>query len=148
MFGRKPSPQPSKPSGSQAPTFIASGTQVHGDLKSKGPVRVDGVVLGSVLIDGDLEIAPSGRIEGEEVRARNILVNGEIRAKVIADGKLTLTKRAKVEGDVVAKALDIEAGATFVGRSVTGEGKVLPPRQTSEAPPAKNAKDKTPAKEN
>jgi len=89
-------------------------------------VRIDGVVLGSVLVDGDLEVAPGGRIEGEEVRARNILVNGEIRAKVISEGKLTLTKRAHLEGDVVAKALDIEAGATFVGRSVTGDTKQLP----------------------
>ncbi|ADR35917.1 MULTISPECIES: bactofilin family protein [Oceanithermus] len=135
MFGRKPSPQPKPGGSSQAPTFVASGTQIHGDLKAKGPVRVDGVILGSLLIDGDLEIAPGGRIEGEEVRARNILVNGEVRAKIIADGKLTLTKRARVEGDVVAKALDIEAGATFVGRSVTGDGKQLPPTITSETPP-------------
>lgn len=135
MFGRKPTPQPKTGGSSQTPTFIASGTQLHGDLKAKGPVRVDGVILGSLLVDGDLEIAPGGRIEGDEVRARNILVNGEVRAKIIADGKLTLTKRAHVEGDVVAKALDIEAGATFVGRSVTGDGKALPPTITSETPP-------------
>jgi len=135
MFGRKPSPQPKPGGSSQTPTFVASGTQIHGDLKAKGPVRIDGVVLGSLLVDGDLEIAPGGRIEGDEVRARNVLVNGEVRAKIVADGKLTLTKRAHVEGDVVAKALDIEAGATFVGRSVTGDGKELSPKVTSEAPP-------------
>ncbi|HGY09689.1 MAG TPA: polymer-forming cytoskeletal protein [Oceanithermus profundus] len=135
MFGRKPTPQPKGSTSSQTPTFVAAGTQIHGDLKAKGPVRVDGVILGSMLIDGDLEIAPGGRVEGEEVRARNILVNGEVRAKIVADGKLTLTKRAHVEGDVVAKALDIEAGATFVGRSVTGDGKQLSPTITSETPP-------------
>ncbi len=135
MFGRKPTPQPKKSGPAQTPTFIAAGAQIHGDLKAKGPVRVDGVVLGSLLVDGDLEIAPGGRIEGEEVRARNILVNGEVRAKIIADGKLTLTKRAHVEGDVVAKALDIEAGATFVGRSITGDGKTLPQAPAPETPP-------------
>jgi len=127
MFGRKQPPQSSRPAGgARNPTFIAAGTQVQGDLKSQGTVRIDGVILGSVLVDGDLEIAPGGRIEGEEVKAHNILVNGEVRAKVIAEGKLTLTKRAHLEGDVIAKALDIEAGATFVGRSVTGDGKQLP----------------------
>jgi len=133
MFGRKQPPQSGKPAGStRNPTFIASGTQIQGDLKSQGAVRIDGVVIGSVLIEGDLEIAPGGRIEGDEVRARNILVNGEVRAKVVAEGKLTLTKRAHLEGDVIAKALDIEAGATFVGRSVTGDGKQLPgPSKTS-----------------
>jgi len=127
MFSRKQPPQASKSiSSSRTPTFIAAGTEVQGDLKSQGTVRIDGIVLGSVIVDGDLEIAPGGRVEGEEVRARNILVNGEVRAKVIADGKLTLTKRANLEGDVMAKALDIEAGATFVGRSITGDGKKLP----------------------
>jgi len=127
MFGRKQSSQPSKPAGgARNPTYIAAGTQILGDVKSQGTIRIDGTVIGSVLVDGDLEIAPGGRIEGEEVRARNILVNGEIRAKVVAEGKLTLTKRAHLEGDVIAKALDIEAGATFVGRSVTGDGKQLP----------------------
>lgn len=135
MFGRKQPSQPSRPAGNtRTPTFIAAGTQIQGDLKSQGSVRVDGVVIGSVLVDGDLEIAPGGRIEGEEVRARNVLVNGEVRAKVIADGKLTLTKRAHLEGDVIAKALDIEAGATFVGRSVTGEGKQLPSPSSKPAP--------------
>ncbi|WP_457637785.1 bactofilin family protein [Oceanithermus sp.] len=136
MFGRKQQTQPSKPAGNtRNPTFIAAGTQIQGDLKSQGTVRIDGIVIGSVLVDGDLEIAPGGRIEGEEVRARNILVNGEIRAKVVADGKLTLTKRAHLEGDVIAKALDIEAGATFVGRSVTGDGRQLPDPGKSPAKP-------------
>lgn len=134
MFGRKSSSQPRAGGSSQTPTFVASGTQIDGNLKAKGPVRIDGVVLGSLLVDGDLEIAPGGRIEGEEVRARNVLVNGEVRARITADGKLTLTKRAHVEGDVMAKALDIEAGATFVGRSITGDGKQLPSKTASEAP--------------
>ncbi len=135
MFGRKQSPQPKTGGASQVPTFIAPDTQLLGDLKAKGPVRVDGVILGSLFVEGDLEVAPSGRIEGDEVRARNILVNGEVRAKIVTEGKLILTKRAHVEGDVVAKALDIEAGATFVGRSVTGDGETLPPTITSETPP-------------
>ncbi len=126
MFGRKQQTKQSKPGSSRTPTFIAAGTQIQGDVKSQGTVRVDGIILGSVLVDGDLEIAPSGRIEGEEVRARNVLVDGEVRAKIIAESKLTLTKRAHLEGDVLAKALDIEAGAVFVGRSVTGDGKSLP----------------------
>jgi len=143
MFGRKSSPPPARTGGPNAPTYIASGTQLRGDLKSKGPVRVDGEVLGSVSVDNDLEVAPGGRIEGEEVRARNILVNGEIRARVVAEGKLTLTKQAHLEGDVVAKALDIEAGAVFVGRSMTGEGGPASARGQAKAA----AQDKKSAKE-
>ena len=106
---------------SAAITLIGPGTVVEGDLRAEGGVRVEGAVLGSVYTEGDLEVARTGRVEGREVRARNVLVNGTVRAKVVAAGKLVLTKTGRLEGDVSAKALDIEAGAVFVGRSVTGE---------------------------
>jgi len=102
-------------------TFIGPGTVVEGNLHAQGGVRVDGTVRGSLFVEGDLEIAATGRVEGEEVHAQNVIVNGEVRARVFAAGKLILTKTGRLEGDVSAKALDIEAGAVFVGRSVTGE---------------------------
>ncbi len=108
-------------------TFIGPGTRIEGDLHAQGGVRVDGSVRGSLYVEGDLEVAPTGRIEGEEVRARNVIINGEVKARVLAEGKLVLTKSGRLEGDVSAKALDIEAGAVFVGRSVTGEVPALEP---------------------
>ncbi len=109
---------------------MGSGTVIEGDLRAQGNVRVDGVVLGSVWAEGDLEVAAGGRIEGPEVRARNVLINGEVKAHVASEGRLVLTKTGRLEGDVSAKALDIEVGAVFVGRSVTGEVPAL------EAPPS------------
>jgi len=108
-------------------TYIGSGARIEGDLHAQGGVRVDGSVRGSLYVEGDLEVAPTGRIEGEEVRARNVIINGEVKARVLAEGKLVLTKSGRLEGDVSAKALDIEAGAVFVGRSVTGEVPALEP---------------------
>ena len=102
-------------------TFIAPGTLVEGMLQAQGGVRVDGTVRGSLYVEGDLEVAPTGRVEGEEIRARNVVINGEVKARILADGKLVLTKSGRLEGDISAKALDIEAGAVFIGRSVTGE---------------------------
>jgi cytoskeletal protein CcmA (bactofilin family) len=95
-------------------------------MRVGGSARVDGRVRGSVIVEGDLEVGPSGHIEGEQVRANNILIHGRISAQVMASGKLVLTKQGQLEGDVRAIALDIEAGAVFVGRSQTGEPKALP----------------------
>jgi len=116
----------------QGITFIGPGTTVEGDLRAEGGVRVDGVVLGSLFLEGDLEVAPGGRVEGEEVRARNVVINGEVKARVHAEGKLVLTKSGRLEGDIHARALDIEAGAVFVGRSVTGEVPALEPPPVEE----------------
>ena len=58
-----------------------------------------GSVYGNVDVLGDLEIASTGRIEGEEVRANNLISQGIIKAQIQATAKVTLTATAKVEGD-------------------------------------------------
>lgn len=107
-------------------TYLGEGSQIEGQLKAKGQVRIDGIVKGSVEVDGDLEVGPKGLIDGDYVHANNIQVHGQIKAQVQAREKLSLSKTAQLEGDVRARALDIEAGAVFVGRSQTGEPKALP----------------------
>lgn len=113
-----------KPTG--ALTYIGEGSEMEGNLKASGSARIDGKIKGSLIVEGDLEIGPSGLIEGEQVKAQNIIVHGKINAQVMAQGKLQITKSARVEGDVRASSLDVEAGAVFVGRSQTGEPRALP----------------------
>lgn len=113
-------------SGSNTMNYLAKGTEVRGSLKSEGSLRVDGSIYGNVDVLGDLEIATTGRIEGEEVRANNLVSQGIIKAQIQATGKVTLTATAKVEGDVVASAIDIAAGAGFVGHLITKDNKSLP----------------------
>ena len=107
-------------------TYLSEGSELEGNLKANGNARIDGKVKGSVIVEGDIEIGPSASIEGEQVKGNNILVQGQVNAQVIANGKLHLTKSARLEGDVRAMALDVEAGAVFVGRSQTGEPRALP----------------------
>lgn len=112
-------------SGSNTMNYLAKGTEVRGSIRSEGSLRIDGSVYGNVDVLGDLEIAPTGRIEGEEVRANNLISQGIIKAQIQATAKVTLTATAKVEGDVVASAIDIAAGAAFIGHLVTKDSKVL-----------------------
>ncbi len=121
MFFNRP-----KPVVSNTMNYLANGTEVRGSIKSEGSLRIDGKVYGNVDVKGDLEIAASGVIEGAEVCANNIVSQGTIKAQIQATGKVTLTSTAKVEGDVVASAIDIAAGAGFVGHLVTKDNKILP----------------------
>lgn len=116
----------SKPTNTNTMNYLAKGTEVHGDLKSEGSLRVDGVIYGNVDVKGDLEIAASGKIEGAEIQANNIVSQGLIKARIQATGKVTITSTARVEGDVVASAIDIAAGAGFVGHLITKDNKSLP----------------------
>lgn len=118
MFRRRPTP---------SLTYLSQKTEFEGIIHAEGMLRVDGVVHGTVEVQGDLEISTTGLVEGPEVRARNISVQGVLKARVYAEGKLTLSNTARLEGDVVAGALEIEAGAYYTGYIETRDAKTLPP---------------------
>ena len=108
-------------------TYLSQKTEFEGILHAEGMVRVDGVIHGTVEVQGDLEISSTGLVEGPEVKAKNIMVQGVLKARVIAEGKITLSRTARLEGDVVAGALEIEAGAYYMGYIETRDAKTLPP---------------------
>ncbi|MEM6433655.1 MAG: polymer-forming cytoskeletal protein [Cyanobacteria bacterium P01_D01_bin.115] len=108
-------------------TYLSQKTEFEGILHAEGMLRVDGIVHGTVDIQGDLEISSTGLVEGPEVQAHNIVVHGVLKARVVAKGKLTLSRTARLEGDVVAGSLEIETGAYYTGFIETRDAKTLPP---------------------
>jgi cytoskeletal protein CcmA (bactofilin family) len=108
-------------------TYLSQKTEFEGVLHAEGMLRVDGIVHGTVDVQGDLEISSTGLVEGPEVKAHNIVVHGVLQARVIAKGKLTLSRTARLEGDVVAGSLEIESGAYYTGFIETRDAKTLPP---------------------
>ena len=105
-------------------TYLGSDTEVLGDLRAKGQVRIDGLVKGSVYVEGELEVGRTGRVEGEKVEAGSVQIHGEVKAEVVA-GRVSLSKTARFTGTVRAQALDVEAGAVFIGQSLAGETRAL-----------------------
>jgi cytoskeletal protein CcmA (bactofilin family) len=133
MFKKKPKP-------GTGLTLVGSGSKIQGDLNHEGNLRVDGTVIGSISVTGDIEVAASGSIEGAEVRARNAIVHGTVKAGMVMQGKLTLSSTARIEGNVITNALDMAAGATFHGHITTRDPKELKAvLQTTKTAPAPNA---------
>ncbi|MGD1943494.1 MAG: polymer-forming cytoskeletal protein [Leptolyngbyaceae cyanobacterium] len=108
-------------------TYLSQKTEFEGILHAEGMLRVDGIVHGTVDVQGDLEISSTGLVEGPEVQANNIVVHGVLKARVVAKGKLTLSRTARLEGDVIAGSLEIETGAYYTGFIETRDAKTLPP---------------------
>ncbi|XGB39811.1 MAG: polymer-forming cytoskeletal protein [Cyanobacteria bacterium LVE1205-1] len=109
-------------------TYVSSGSEFVGTLTvKKGNLRVDGKIEGSVDVDGDVEVSVDGSIRGHEVRGVNLTVNGIVNANVVADGKLSLSRSARLEGSIVTDALDIAAGASYVGHIVSSNIPELQP---------------------
>ncbi len=102
-------------------SYVDAETTVEGTLTAGDRLRVDGHVRAEVSVGGVLEVAPGGRIEGGPVRAGDVRIAGAILADVQASGTVEVWNGGRLEGDVRAASLDIEEGATFLGRSLSAQ---------------------------
>jgi cytoskeletal protein CcmA (bactofilin family) len=107
-------------------TYIHQDTLIEGNLNAKGRVRIYGVVKGNVTVEGVLEVAEFGVIEGDLIKAHELRVLGRVKANVESNGKIEIWQKGELIGDVRATALDIEEGATFIGRSEMRPGNPAP----------------------
>ena len=102
-----------------AVNMIGAGTVITGDVYSKGDIRVDGTLKGSVITEGKVVLGREGIIEGDiECGAADI--SGKIKAKITVSQVLSLKGSAKLNGDITANKLSIEPGAEFTGSCSMG----------------------------
>lgn len=94
--------------------LIANGTDISGDVRSNGDIRIDGSLTGSLNTKGKVVIGPTGRINGEVI-CKNSEVSGIIEGKINVGQLLILKASSKIFGDIVTLKLSIEPGAIFTG---------------------------------
>ena len=99
---------------SAAINMIGDGTIITGNIKSKGDIRVDGSLKGSIETEGKVVIGQGGVVEGDVV-CKDADVAGVLKAKITVSQLLSLKSSAKLNGDIVTNKLSIEPGATFTG---------------------------------
>ena len=102
-----------------AVNMIGHGTTINGDVQSKGDIRVDGTLKGSVSTEGKVVLGRDGIIEGDVV-CKNADVSGILKAKITVTQLLSLKTSAKLNGDIITNKLSIEPGAAFTGSCSMG----------------------------
>ena len=102
-----------------AVNMIGAGTIITGDIVSKGDIRVDGMLKGSVNTEGKVVLGSEGVIEGDVV-CKDADISGTIKAKITVSQLLSLKTNAKLNGDIITNKLSIEPGATFSGSCSMG----------------------------
>jgi cytoskeletal protein CcmA (bactofilin family) len=100
--------------GGAAPTFIAAGCSVTGDIETAGAVVVCGSVRGDGKIGAALSMARDSAWEGE-IHARDAVIAGSITGKLIVAGKLEIGSSARLRADVTARSIAIAKGAVVEG---------------------------------
>ena len=99
--------------------MIGTGTIITGDIYSKGDIRVDGTLKGSVITEGKVVLGREGVIEGD-VECSTADISGAIKAKITVSQLLLLKASAKLNGDIITNKLAIEPGAEFTGSCSMG----------------------------
>jgi cytoskeletal protein CcmA (bactofilin family) len=80
--------------------------KIHGDVETKGPVRV----AQNAVVDGN--------ISGSDIR-----VGGTVLGNIHSNGQVVLGKQCVLKGDIVYRKLLIEDGAQFEGKCDIAIGK-------------------------
>ena len=104
---------------SSAINMIGAGTVITGDIKSKGDIRVDGSLNGSIDTEGKVVVGQGGIVEGDVV-CKDADIAGVLKAKISVSQLLSLKSSAKLNGDIITNKLSIEPGASFTGSCSMG----------------------------
>ena len=96
-------------------TIIGQGTTVIGELKSKGTIRIEGVVSGRVHSDDTIVVQESGRVKAD-LYAGQVTISGEVEGNVFAQDRLEIATNGKLVGDIVSPRVSIAEGVLFEGK--------------------------------
>jgi cytoskeletal protein CcmA (bactofilin family) len=100
--------------------LISLGTDITGDVKSNGDIRIDGSMTGNLTTKGKVVIGPTGKVSGE-VFCKNSEVSGIVEGKISVSQLLNLKASSKILGDISTSKLSIEPGAKFTGNCKMSE---------------------------
>lgn len=123
MFGNgKPSNGKPNESLSSNLNTVARGTEVSGEIKSEGIIRIDGVVKGTVTSKAKIAVGKTGQVIGD-IFCEEADIEGKVEGSVNADQKITIRRNGNVTGDIQTDKLSVEAGALFNGTCQMGMSK-------------------------
>lgn len=112
-------------------TLIGRHAEIHGCLKLKESVRIDGKVVGNIEAPNDdsisVVIGPMGEVMGD-VLASRIIVAGRVSGNIHAFDRVEVMASALVQGDIRYASLAVEHGAKLLGLMIQVDASDLPAR--------------------
>ena len=100
-------------------TIIAAGTEIKGNIESKGDIRVDGKLVGNLQTSSKVFVGPSGSIKGD-VQAQQADVLGTIEGTVKVSELLALKESCEITGTIYTGQLQVDPSASFNGECHMG----------------------------
>jgi cytoskeletal protein CcmA (bactofilin family) len=95
---------------------IGKSVIIKGELSGSEDLYVDGVVEGSIELEGNnLIIGPNGQVRAN-VNAKGVVVQGKLEGNIRASERTELRKSAIAVGDIFTQRVAVEEGAYFKGK--------------------------------
>jgi cytoskeletal protein CcmA (bactofilin family) len=99
--------------------IIGIGTEIDGNLITKGDIRIDGKIIGDVSVKAKVVIGISGEVIGNLI-GENAEIAGLVNGDINITETLYITATAQVKGNISSNKLMIAQGAQLTGYCQTG----------------------------
>ncbi len=99
---------------------LGPDAEVTGKLSFETATRIEGKLRGEIRAS-DLLVIGAQAVVNATVHAAKLVVLGEVRGEVQGASRVEICAGGRIFGDVQTKALVIQEGATFEGKSRMGE---------------------------
>jgi len=95
-------------------TLIGSNTKFTGKIEAKGTIRIDGELIGDLIVEGSVILGEDGKIKGNSV-CDNIFISGTLEGNIKCKNQLRITNTGKLFGDIEVKNFIVDESAVFEG---------------------------------
>jgi len=104
--------------------FLAEGTEIHGEVRFRDVLRVDGKIGGKIISEKELVVGESGEVEAD-VDVGVLSVSGKVTGTIHVKEKLEIHPTGRVVGDITLEKpnLVIHEGGVFEGTIDMNAGK-------------------------
>jgi cytoskeletal protein CcmA (bactofilin family) len=114
MFKKSKDNQPLEINQQEISTIIGEGYTFTGEIRGASVIRIEGTVVGNIIVEGGVVLGEKGKIEGN-VNTRSAIIFGTINGNV-KSVQLEIKKTGLVNGDIDTDTLEIELGAKYNGK--------------------------------
>jgi cytoskeletal protein CcmA (bactofilin family) len=120
-------------------SLVSENIMIEGELSGEENILINGRVIGSIKLNGDIVIGSTGVVEAD-IDGNTVIIQGKVKGNVIARNHLEIQSSGKMIGDISARSIDIKEGSTFEGRS-----HMIKTNRSQTASPAKPSSPQPPA---